>query len=669
VSVLLIPALLIPQEGMTKKRAYDVLDQFKIKNIRDLQVNPDGTCLVFTISGKDAKENRGYSSIRKLSTTGGKPEPLTDPGASASSPRWSPDGERIAYYAPGKNGLALWVMNKDGSLKRKLTNLERSNAYLGMGGNTLCWSPCGKMLAFTAAGARHYTNVPAPQNPPNVNDVMVVDRLLYKAFYYYSDLRRTYVWTIPVDGGKPKQISFGDYDYHSISWSPDGKRIACVSNRTGKDDFNANNDICLLSPSGEEMIQLTHTIGPEYRPLYSNDGSMIAYHKRLRDHRSKESDAELHKIYVIPANGGEIVNLTGTLDRWSSSPAWSEDGKKVYFTAQNSGKVGLFVAPVDGSSVTHLIDDYGQVGSFALGKNGETYYVYTDFTHPPEIFRSNIQGTIKKKLTSFNQSVVDEVAFCKSTEFTYSSFDGWIIEGWIMKPSGLKAGKKYPAVLSVHGGPHGQYGYSLSRTILFQFLASNGYAVIFINPRGSSGYGQKFSDGCVGDLGGGDYKDLMAGVDYALKKFDFIDPDRLGVTGGSYGGYLTNWIITQTNRFKAAVPFKSISNLISQWGTDANYLWFESDGGFMPFENYEKAWDMSPLKYVKNCTTPTCLIHGAWDFCVNVGQAEEMFTALKKLGVDARLVIYPNEGHGTSQPWHQIDYHRRVLEWFDKYLK
>jgi acylaminoacyl-peptidase len=268
---------------------------------------------------------------------------------------------------------------------------------------------------------------------------------------------------------------------------------------------------------------------------------------------------------------------------------------------------------------------------------------------------------------SFNKKFSEEVDIVKPEAFTCKSFDGWQIEGWIMKPQGFKEARKYPMILNVHGGPHSQYGYNVSA--LFQYFAANGYAVMYTNPRGSTGYGQKFSDGCVGDLGGGDYKDVMACVDYVLEKYTFIDSQKLGVTGGSYGGYLTNWITTHTNRFKAAVPVASISNLISDWGADANPDWFESDGGFMPLENYEKAWDMSPLKYVADCKTPTLFIHGAWDFCVNLGQAEEMYTALKKLGVDAVLAIYPNEGHGLTQPEHVVDYHQRALAWFDKYLK
>jgi dipeptidyl aminopeptidase/acylaminoacyl peptidase len=654
---LLIPWLVFSRPQQRKKKAWEITDQFRIKSIGDLRVSPDNEYLLFT----------HQSNIWLLPVKGGEPRQITDLERSPSSARWSPDGKRIAFITSGKDEYSLWVMERDGRALRRIAVFERSNAYLGRKGNNLCWSPCGKFLAYTAAGPRHYTNTPKPNDPPNGNDVMVVDRLLYKAFYYYSDMRRTYVYVISVDGGKPEQISFGDYDYHSISWSPDGKRIACVSNRTGKDDYNANNDICLLSPHGEEMIQLTHTIGPEYAPVYSPDGSWIAYPNRLRDHRSKESDAELHKIYVIPANGGTPVNLSASLDRWSSSQAWSEDSQKVYFTAQNSGKVCLYVSDVEGGKVTPIVDDYGQLRRFTLGKNGEIFFITSDFTHPAEIYKTNIRGGQKQKLTSFNKKFTEEVEIIEPEEFTCASFDGWEIEGWIMKPHDFKRGMKYPMVLAVHGGPHGQYGYRIYS--LFQYLAANGYVVMFTNPRGSSGYGQKFSDGCVGDLGGGDYKDIMACVDHVLEEFDFVDPERLGVTGGSYGGYMTNWIITHTNRFKAAVPVASISNLISQWGTDANALWFESDGGFMPFEDYEKAWDMSPLKYIKNCKTPTLFIHGAWDFCVNLGQAEEMYTALKKLGVDAVLAIYPNEGHGVRQSDHVVDYYRRTLAWFDKYLK
>lgn len=668
--VFLIPLQIFSSEKPEKKRAWKAEDTFRIKSIRDLQISPDNEWLYFVVSERNLDDNRNYSSIWVLSTEGDQARPLTEIKGSASNPRLSLDGKKVAFFFSKDRRLGLWVMNNDGSQKRKLTELEKSNAYLGMRGNELCWSPDGKMLAYNAAGPRHYKNIPSPQNPPNGNDAMVVDRLLYKAFYYYSDLRRTYVRLISANGGNPEQISFGDYDYHSISWSPDGKRIACVSNRTGRDDFNANNDICLLSTEGEEMFQLTHTIGPEYTPFWSPDGAMIVYRGRVRDHRSKESDAELHKIYVIPAEGGRPINLSAPLDRWSMSPTWSRDSQMVYFTAQNSGRVGLYVAPKNGGKVTPVFEENGQVLNFCIGRDGKIYFAYTDFTHPPEIFRINSDGTGKKSLTSFNKDLIEEVEIIESEYFSFPSFDGLKIEGWIMRPYGFKPEKKYPLIHCIHGGPHGQYGYSLLRAAKYQLYAANGYAVMFMNYRGSSGRGQAFSDACVGDLCGGEYKDLMVGLDYVLERNDFINPERLGVTGVSYGGYLSNWIITQTDRYKAAVPVSSISNIISVWGTDANTLWFESDGGFMPFEDYERAWEMSPLKYVKNCKTPTLFINGAWDFCTNLNQAEEMFTALKKFGVDTVLAIYPNEGHGVhNQPKHTLDYHLRLMAWFDKYIK
>jgi len=658
--------LIVTAEAFPAKRPWQLEDNFKIKRISELECSPDGQELIFITSETDLFSARSVATLWSYYLDKGEFKSRLKIEGSIDSPRWSPDGTKIAFFTSEKGELSLWVMNRDGQDKKKLINLERSNAYIGMRGNELCWSPDGKKLAYNAAGPRYYDHAPSPLNPPTGNKVMVVERIGYKAFYYYSDMRRTYVYIIPAEGGKPEQVSFGDYDYHSLSWSPDGKWVACVSNRTGKDEFNHNNDICLLSLDGKKLIQLTKTIGPEYMPVWSLDGQEIAYLGRVRDKRSKESDAEFPKVYVIPAKGGQPINLTEPLDQWSQAIRWSKDSRQVYFTAQNKGRVCLYAAPRQGGKVIPLVEEYGQVGSYAVAPDGDIYYVYQDFTHPAEIYHLNVRTQVKKKLTQFNQEIVETIEMIEPERFLAKSFDDWEIEGWLMKPYGFKKGKRYPLILSIHGGPHAQYGYSLSP--FFQYLAANGYAVMFTNPRGSSGYGQKFSDGCVGDLGGGDYQDIMACVDYVLKNHDFIDSKRLGVTGGSYGGYMTNWVITHTNRFKAAVSVASISNLISDWA-DANPDWFESDGGFMPFENYEKAWSMSPLKYVTNCQTPTLFIHGAWDFCVNLGEAEQMFVALRKLGVPTVLAIYPNEGHGLRQPEHVMDYYQRALAWFNKYLK
>jgi dipeptidyl aminopeptidase/acylaminoacyl peptidase len=653
-----------------EKKPWSVEDTYRTKSIGDLQTSPSGDQLLFVVSEENLEENESYSTIWIWSERDAKSVPLTSLEGAASSPRWSPDGDKVAYFEYDDGGLGLWTMSPDGSDRKKLTNLERSNAYLKWGGprNGLSWSPDGERLAFSAAGSRYYENDINPPHLPTGNDVMIIDRLLHKAVYFYSDLRRTHIWIISADGGQPRQVSPGDYDYHSFSWSPDGEYIACVSNQTGMDDFNANTDIMLLASNGDETIQLTHTSGPEYQMFWSPDGSKLAYQGRVRSHRSKESDAELENIYVMDAAGGKPVNLTKSLDRWPNKFQWGRGADNVYMTVQNEGRVELYSASIKNGSVSPIVTERGQVGDFSVAQDGKIYYVYEDFTHPDEIYRIDWDGSDKEKLTTLNEAFTQEVEIIDADHFSYNSFDGLRIDGWIMKPSDFQEGIKYPLILHVHGGPHGQYGYRLSG--YFQEHAANGYAVLFTNPRGSTGRGQAFSDGVVGDIGGGDYQDVMTGLDYAIGRYDYIDSKYMGVTGVSYGGYLTNWITTHTNRFRAAVPISSISNLIGQWSEGSNPLWFESDMEVMPFENYELAWDVSPLKFIHGASTPTLFVNGRWDFITSLTQADAMFVALKKLGVDTQIALYPHEGHGIhEQPKHNADYHERAISWFDKYLK
>lgn len=667
--LLLLTGLLAPAHAQDK-RAWTVADSFGTARIGDLQASPGGGELAFVVSRRSLPDNASYSSIWLWSEDEPRPVPLTDVEGSASSPRWSPDGEKIAYFARDDGSLGLWTMNPDGSGKAKLADLERSNAYLAWGGpgNGLSWSPDGERLAFSAAGPRHYENDVEPPHLPTGNEVMIIDRLLHKSVYFYSDLRRTHIWVVPAGGGEARQLTSGDYDYHSFAWSPTGEEIVCVSNQTGMDDFNANNDILLISADSGEKTQITHTSAPEYQMFWSPDGARLAWHGRERSRRSKESDAELKKVYTMSAGGGTPKELTASVDRWVNDFQWGPRSDRVFMTIQNEGRVELISVSDRDGSTSRILSERGQVGDFSVARNGSIYYVFGTFTEPDEIYRIRPDGSRKEKLTSFHEAFVDEVEILDAEHFSYASFDGLRIDGWIMKPGNFEEGKTYPLILNVHGGPHGQYGYRLSGW--FQEQAASGYAVLFTNPRGSTGRGQAFSDEVVGDIGGGDYQDVMVGLDYALGRYDFIDPENLGVTGVSYGGYLTNWITTHTNRFKAAVPVSGISNLISAWSEGSNPLWFESDMEVMPFENYERAWDVSPLKYIHGASTPTLFVNGRWDFITSLNQADAMFIALKKLGVDTRIALYPHEGHGISnQPRHTADYHQRAVAWFDTYLK
>jgi dipeptidyl aminopeptidase/acylaminoacyl peptidase len=263
--------------------------------------------------------------------------------------------------------------------------------------------------------------------------------------------------------------------------------------------------------------------------------------------------------------------------------------------------------------------------------------------------------------------MVAGLSLVKPENVRFKSFDGAEVEGWLMRPLNFQAGKKYPVVLFIHGGPHGMYGYGFSHSN--QVYAARGYAVLYLNPRGSSGYGQKFSDGCVNNWGGGDYQDLMKGVDHVLAKYDWVDANRLGVTGGSYGGFMTNWVVTQTTRFKAAIAVASLSNLISFYSTSLYQDLIHVEFKGFPWDNYDLLWKYSPLRYIKNVQTPTLLIHGEQDMDVHITQAEEMYTALKQRGIEAVLVRYPREGHGLREPAHRIDYMNRSLAWFDRLLR
>lgn len=703
--ILAVLSLILVGSAAAQKRPWTDMDPFRIRSIGNLQLSPAGDHVFFVVSGRSVPENRSHSMLYSMPTAGGTPVALTDANDPISSPHLSPDGKQIAFFASDKEGLGLWVMNADGSGRRKITPVERTNAYLAMPGNDISWSPDGKRIAYVGAGPRHYTNDPSPQNPPNGNEPMIVDRLLYKSIYYYSDLRRRQVFVTELATGYTRQITPNDTDYHAIAWSPDGDWIVATANLTGQDDYNSNDDLVLLSPairrSDTELnqgdndskakhragIQLTNTVGPEYTPSWSPDGKQIAYLARVRDWRSKESDAEFPKIFVAsvdtanPALISNPVDLTSALDKWISSFTWSRDGKRIYATAQDHGKIVLYAIDVATRKATPLIDERGQVSTFAqmmiedhgqassFATNSELLYVYTDFEYPPELYRANADGQERKKLTEFN-AAMEQLDTIAPQHFEFASFDGTPVEGWIVPPRGARPGQKYPMVLEIHGGPHGQYGYTFAGIGKYERFSATGYAVAFMNPRGSSGYGQKFSDACVNDLGGGDYKDLMAGVDYILAHYPFVDGNRMGITGVSYGGYMSDWIITQTNRFKAAVPVSGISNLVSGYGITGNFLWPESDMTVRSYDDMDRLWAVSPLKYVKNAKTPTLFIHGVWDNMTTLNQAEEMFMAMKRMGQTAVMAIYPNEGHGVAnQPAHTHDYYERSLKWFDQYLK
>jgi dipeptidyl aminopeptidase/acylaminoacyl peptidase len=525
----------------------------------------------------------------------------------------------------------------------------------------------------------------------------VIDRIQYKSRTSFSDNRRTHVWVVEVDRPpSPQQLTSGLFYDHAVAFSPRGDEVLFLSNREPDPDANNNSDIFAIDLNGQTR-QLTQTRGCEFDPIWSPDGKSIAYTATTRDVTTIDSVAEDTHLWVIPASGGAGKDLTTEQDRRVRDPRWSPDGRSILYLAGDRGYTTIFKTGIDGGKLSRfslfVLDSQlaagfdpqeskqqFQITSFSFGNRAvtvgrgsatETAYPFVitmgNAMRPNELWSGAGSLMPMRRLSAHNDSLLRSIRLIAPEEITFPSFDGTSIQGWLMRPPGCSSDRKCPLILSIHGGPHGMYGWSFNAN--FQVYAAQGYGVLYLNPRGSSGYGQRFSDGTINEWGGGDYRDLMAGVDEALKKNSWIDPSRLGVTGGSYGGFMTNWIITQTPRFKGAVAVASLSNLISFYSTSLYQDLIHAEFGGFPWDNFEMLWQWSPLRYVRQVQTPTLFIHGENDNDVHITQAEEMYMALKRRGVEAVLVRYPREGHGLREPKHRIDALERTINWFDRYVK
>lgn len=656
---------------------------------------------------------------------------------SESGPRWSPDGKWIAFYSSRDKKDGLWIVPAEGGEPKLATYVVRTNFYLNKAGESFTWSPDSRQIAFLsspevlsqsaptdAAKTLQKSGIPeqvlrplsreeieklpvevremifraqgqamggiskGPTSPVESalsalpEDPRIITRLQYKSRTAFSDNLQSHIFTVDLATRQLRQITTGLYYEHSIHWSPKGDEIVFVSNHEPDPDRVNNSDLFTVNVNTFAIRQLTKTKGCEWQPAFSQDGSKIAYLATKREITTIDSVAEDTLLFLMPQQGGEPEDITGQLDRRVSQFKWGKF-RDIGFIVADQGKT-LIYAYLDGRRYK-ILDRVGQITSFAIGTEhwfltkAGCFYTLNEPSQPAELYvneaarmepDSDVIPVRPRRLTNTNQSLLTQIQLQDFRELRFQA-EGTEVQGWLVPPTNLDEKKKYPVILNIHGGPHGMHGYSFNANT--QALAAQGYAVLLINPRGSSGYGQKFADGCINDWGGGDYRDLMKGVDVALEKFPFLDKDRMGVMGGSYGGYMTNWIVTQTDRFKAAVASASLSNLISFYSTslyqDLIHAEFSSPAGNMPWDNYDLLWERSPLKHIKKAKTPLLLLHGEQDNDVHITQAEEMYTALRMRGVDSVLVRYPREGHGFREPRHREDSLARTIQWFDRHLK
>jgi dipeptidyl aminopeptidase/acylaminoacyl peptidase len=720
--IIALVALLSIPIALAQSRRLAPSDILRVATVSDPQISPNGEWIVYSVSTTDSDQTVSTLWLARVGQrssanppTSRQPEqrrnwdlpriparPLLPPGWNGSNPRWSPDGKSVAFFSNRDGQRGIWISGPSRAIPRFITAVRETNFFITYAGESLTWSPDSRMIAFISA-----SDEPIDDGDNKNDDPRVIDRIQYKSRTSLSDRLRTHVWITDVDAPQPRQLTSGLFYDHALSFSPRGDEIAFLSNHESDPDAINNSDIFAVNLQGQ-VRQITQTTGCEYEPTWSPDGKSIAYTATERSITTIDSVAEDTHLWIISASGNDGRELTAAQDRRARNPRWRSDGRSIYFSANDHGQTLAFeddlqnnrIRPVFGaidamkseranefansldSTAPTTLDQHIQVASFSVSDQFETTEilanrtriplretliaaVISDPTHPAELWIGS--GNVLFRVTNHNDSFRRSAALIEPEEFRFKSSDGTEIQAWLMKPVGWREDRKYPMILSIHGGPHGMYGYAFSSS--FQVFAARGYAVLYLNPRGSSGYGQKFSDGTLNEWGGGDYRDLMAGVDEALHRYNWIDQFRLGVTGGSYGGFMTNWIITQTPRFKAAVSVASVSNLISFYSTSLYQDLLHAEFGGFPWDNYDLLWQWSPLRYVRQAQTPTLFIHGEQDNDVHITQAEEMYMALRRRGVDTVLVRYPREGHGLREPKHRVDALERTLAWFDRFLR
>ena len=641
-------------------------DQFRLQEVAEAQISPDGGRIAYSIRRHD-DPGRAYTQMWMMDVATGKSRRLGSEGDRGSGPRWSPDGQWLAYVGSvGRDG-GLVVIRADGSQARVIAPVEGTNHPLPSSGERVSWSPDGKQIAFVSAQ-------PGPEAGEAQGDPMIIRRYLYKptastGTTRFDDNRRLHIFVANVSTLEVRQLTKGDYYEHSIDWSARGE-ILFVSNHEADPDRHFNYDLFAVNAADGAVRQITKTKAAEYRPRWSPDGRTIAFQGTKRDLTSSETTMEDTHTWLMDADGGNRREIGAAVDNRQGPPEWSRDGKLVWFEVENRGTRALFrfdTARAGAKPEGAIGSVTSSVGAWSVSHNGAMALTLSTAADVPQLYLASPGGAVKQ-LTNLNADLFRGRAIADVEAFDFHAEGGLRVEAFVTKPTGLDVRRKYPVVVMIHGGPHSQQGPAFN--LKAQVYAAHGLATLMVNYRGSTGYGQKFADAIFRDQDGAEARDVLAGVDEALRRYTWMDGAKLGIEGGSYGGQLTNWLITQTDRFKAAIPSAGISNLLS-----FNYMSYYHDYlavefGAYPHENdlLDVLWQRSPLKHVARARTPTMFIHGENDNDVPIAEAEQFFIALKDLDVETVMLRYPREGHGLSENGHLVDAMNRSLEWYDRYF-
>ena len=664
-------SLLIAQE-----RRFTVNDLLKVRRVSDPQVSPKGDLVAFTITDMDTTANRGSTQIYLVPLAGGEMRQLTNDENSSASPRWSPDGEKLAFISARDGQDQIWTIDISSGALTKITHLSA-----GAGGDPV-WSPDGNWIAFTAdvypeCKDEACNNRMAAQRAQTKVHPHVSDRLLFRHWKSWKDGMRSHIFVAPVQGGEARDLTPGDYDAPPFSlggmtdyaFSPDSKELAFASNHDKVEATSTNSDVWIVSVRGGAAKNITATNhGYDGSPRFSPDGRYLAYRSQV----TPGFESDRFRLMLYDRKTGRAQSLSETLDSWVDEYTFSPDSQTIYLTAEDRGRNPIYSVSVNGGPVRKVVAD-GFNGEISVTRDGRSFvFSRSSMAKPSEIYRANIDGTGATPLTTTNDTFISSFKLQPGEEVTWTGGAGAKVAGWIVKPANFSPRRKYPLVVLIHGGPQGAWNNNWGYRWNPQVWANNGYVAFMPNPRGSTGYGQRFVNEISGDWGGKVFVDISNGVAMAAN-LPYVDKNRIGAAGASYGGYMIDWIEGHNNdprfTYKVLVSHDGVYNLTAMYGATEE-LWFpEWEFKGTPWTNKPMYERWSPHNFVQNFKTPILVITNDLDFRVPVTEGLQLFTAAQRMGVESKLVDFSDEGHWVQKPGNSVFWYNTVLDWLDKHLK